>query len=455
MTEPIRASKSASEEFGVLWGLSWPVVLGLLGHMGTAVVDIAMVGRLGKEALASCALAHMWCHSLVLLGRGVLQGIDPIVSQAHGAGDKKRVAYALQECLAVALLVTVPLVLWHFLAGPGLGVLQQPVSLIPDAHRFSVVLAVGVLPMLLFSAIRQVAQGLGIMRPAAYTYLAITGINVVLNAGLMYGKWGLPELGVVGCAWSTSICQFIQLAIMIFLVRGTLREYWVSPWKAWRISGIVRVLRIGLPVGFQIGFEVWAFIFSGVIVGWLGETAVAAHTVALNLASVSFMMALGVSQAATTRVGNLLGAGESWSRSAWCALVLSCGFMIVSAGAFFFFPEELARVYTQDKEVLAIATVLIPIAAAFQLFDGLQNVAFGVLQGVGDVRVPMGITAIGLWLCGLPFGAWLAFQKDWGAPGVWTGLALGLAIMSMLLIWRIQVVAKRGVLRIEPEISAT
>ena len=449
MTESIRKTTNAREEFGVLWGLSWPVVLGLLGHMGTSVVDIAMVGRLGKEALASCALAHMWCHSPVLLGRGVLQGIDPIVSQAHGAGDKERVRYALQECIAVALLVAIPLTGWHFVAGPGLGALQQPEALIPEAHRFAMVLAVGVVPMLLFNALRQVVQGLGLMRPAAYTYLVITVINIFLNAGLMYGKWGLPELGVVGCAWSTAICQFIQLGLMIVLVRKTLRQYWVSPFQAWRVSAVVRVLRIGLPVGFQIGFEVWAFIAAGVLVGWLGETELAAHTVALNLASVSFMMALGVSQAATTRVGNLIGAGEAWARSAWCALSLSCLLMSASAVAFYFLPETLAGAYTSDRDVLDVAVLLIPIAAAFQLFDGLQNVAFGILRGVGDVRVPVGITAIGLWSFGLPFGAWLAFRQDWGAPGVWVGLAVGLAVMSGLLIWRIQVLLKRGVGRLE------
>lgn len=449
MSEPIRKTSNPREEFAVLWGLSWPVVLGLLGHMGTSVVDIAMVGRLGKEALASCALAHMWCHSLVLLGRGVLQGIDPIVSQAHGAGDKKRVQFALQECIAVALLVSIPLIGWHFLAGSGLGVLQQPAGLIPEAHRFAVVLAVGVVPMLLFNALRQVVQGLGIMRPAAYTYLVITVVNIFLNAGLMYGKWGLPELGVVGCAWSTAICQFIQLGLMIVLVRKTLRQYWVSPFQAWRVSAVVRVLRIGVPVGFQIGFEVWAFIAAGVLVGWLGETELAAHTVALNLASVSFMMALGVSQAATTRVGNLIGAGEEWARSAWCALALSCLLMSASALAFFFLPETLAGAYTGDRDVLDVAVLLIPIAAAFQLFDGLQNVAFGILRGVGDVRVPVGITAIGLWSLGLPFGAWLAFRQDLGAPGIWVGLAIGLAIMSILLIWRIRILLRRGVGRLE------
>lgn len=449
MSEKIRKTTNAREEFGVLWGLSWPVVVGLLGHMATAVVDIMMVGRLGKEALASCALAHMWCHSMVLLGRGVLQGIDPIVSQAHGAGEKERVSFALQECLAVAVLVAVPLMGWHFLAGPGLGLLQQPEGLIPEAHRFAVILSVGVLPLLLFNALRQVMQGLGLMRPAAYTYLIITVVNVVLNAGLMYGKWGLPELGVLGCAWSTAICQFIQLGLMIILVRGTIREYWVSPLKAWKLSAIGRVLSVGLPVGFQIGFEVWAFITAGVLIGWLGETELAAHTVALNLASVSFMMALGVSQAATTRVGNLIGAGETWARSAWCALTLSCFLMSLSAMAFYFVPETLAGAYTRDSDVLEVAVMLIPIAAAFQLFDGLQNVAFGILRGVGDVRVPVVIIAVGLWSLGLPFGAWLAFQRDWGAPGIWTGLAVGLAIMSMLLIWRIQVLLRRGVGRLE------
>jgi MATE family multidrug resistance protein len=443
MSEAIRASRNAREETVLIWGLAWPVVLGLVGHIGTSVVDIAMVGRLGKGALASVALAHLWCHALVLLGRGILQGVDPIVTQAHGAGDKNRVSFAFQEGFAVALLVSVPLIAWHFVAAPGLGALGQPEALIPMAASFARVLALGVLPMLIFNNMRQCVQGLGIMRPAAITYLAINVVNVGLNYGLMYGKWGLPELGAVGCAWSTSICQFVQLGMMSWLVRGTLKDYWVSPKRAWNWPGVWRVMKIGLPVGFQIGFEVWAFISTGVFIGWLGETELAAHTVAINLASVSFMMALGVSQAATTRVGNLIGAGEEWARAAWCSLFLGCVFMSFSAVAFTFIPGPLARIYTADTDVLAIAIILIPIAAAFQLFDGIQNVAFGILRGAGDVRVPMGITGIGLWLCGLPLGLLLAFHYDMRAPGIWMGLVLGLGIMSVLLVWRVRVIIRR------------
>jgi len=429
-----------------LWTLAWPVVLGLVGHMGTAVVDVAMVGRLGQEALASAALAHMWCHSLVLLGRGVLQGIDPIISQAHGAGDKRRVSFAFQETIAVALLVSIPLVGWHFLAGAGLGVLQQPADRIPEALRFSQVLAIGVVPMLVFNALRQSVQGIGLMRPAAYTYLAMNVLNVFLNYGLMYGKFGLPELGAVGCAWSTSICQFAQLGMMCWLIRDTLKEYWVSPRLAWRWKAILDMLRFGFPIGFQIGFEVWAFVFAGIMVGWMDTTQLAAHTVSLNLASVAFMMALGVSQAATTRVGNLIGAGARWGRSARCALIMGCMFMSVSAILFFTIPEPLARIYNDEQDVLDIATILIPIAAAFQLFDGIQNVAFGILRGVGDVRVPVGITGIGLWLVGLPFGGLLAFHFEMGAPGVWVGLVVGLGLMSVLLVWRVRVMSRRDVL---------
>jgi MATE family multidrug resistance protein len=445
MSDAIRASETPRQEIKVIWALAWPVVLGLVGHMGTSVVDIAMVGRLGKEALASVALAHLWCFALVVLGRGILQGVDPIVTQAHGAGDKERVAFAFQEGFAVAFLVTIPLIAWHFIAAPGLGMLNQPADRIPDAAAFARVLALGVLPMMLFNSMRQCVQGLGLMRPAAISYVVINVFNIALNYGLMNGAWGLPELGMVGCAWSTSICMFIQLGIMWMLVRKTLAEYWVSPRRAWNRAGVGRVLRFGIPVGFQIGFEVWAFVTTGLFVGWLGETELAAHTVALNMASVAFMMALGVSQAATTRVGNLIGAGQEWGLAAWCAIVMGCLFMTVTGAVFYFFPEPLARLYTGDEEVLAIAVLLIPIAAGFQIFDGIQNVAFGILRGAGDVRMPMAITGIGLWLCGLPAGVILAFNYDMGAPGIWVGLVIGLGVMSALLIWRVRVIIRRGV----------
>jgi MATE family multidrug resistance protein len=448
MSDAIRASETPRQEMKVIWNLAWPVVLGLLGHMGTSVVDITMVGKLGKGALASVALAHLWCFALVVLGRGILQGVDPIVTQAHGAGDKERVGFAFQEGFAVALLVSIPLIGWHFLAGPGLEMLSQPGGRIPDAASFSRVLAIGVVPMMLFNNIRQCVQGLGLMRPAAISYVLINFFNVFLNYGLMNGAWGLPELGAVGCAWSTSICMFIQLGIMFFLVRGTLREYWVSPRLAWNWAGVERVLRFGIPVGFQIGFEVWAFMTAGIFVGWLGETELAAHSVALNIASVSFMMALGVSQAATTRVGNLIGAGQEWGLAAWCSIFMGCLLMLCSGFVFYNFPEALAQLYTRDADVLGIAVLLLPIAAAFQIFDGIQNVAFGILRGAGDVRMPIVITGVGLWLCGLPAGMVLAFHYDKGASGVWMGLVIGLGIMSVLLIWRVHTIIRRGVVAV-------
>ena len=203
-----------------------------------------------------------------------------------------------------------------------------------------------------------------------------------------------------------------------------------------------------MPISLQVCLEVWAFNVTVLIVGWLGTQAMAAHMVALNLAAAAFMVPLGISAAATTRVGNLLGAEQPWGPAAWLSVGLGAGVMCLSGAVFFFFPEGLVRLYTDDPKVVALAATLLPVAAFFQVADGVQAVAGGVLRGLADVRVPAAILLVSYWVIGLPLGAWWAVDKEMGPHGVWWGLVLALALTALAFCVRLALLQRRGVARV-------
>jgi MATE family multidrug resistance protein len=432
------------QELRTLVVLASPVVLGQVGSMAMGVVDVAMVGRLGTLPLAAMALAHTWGFSSMILARGATHGLDPLVAQAHGAGDKAGASKALVRGVVLALLMAVPVTGMHFLASPGLGLLQQPQELLAPAGAYCAVLGIAVLPMLLFLTLRQFLQGLEYMRPATEAVIVANVANVLLNHGLMTGAWGLPELGAVGCAWSSVICTFLMLAWLMWRVRPLLAVYRIPLAGVVTWTSMMTLLGLGLPVGLSISVEVWAFNMTNVMMGWLGPRQLAGHTVAMTLATISFMVPLGISAAAATRVGNLLGAGKRWQRSGWLAVGLGVVVMGFSAILFRLVPSQLAGLFTHETEIVVVAAALIPLAGLFQLFDGFQVVSFGVLRGAGDVRFPMLVPVIAYWGVGLPMAYWAAFHLGLGPQGVWWGLICALAVAAVLLAWRIRVTGKRG-----------
>jgi MATE family multidrug resistance protein len=265
---------------------------------------------------------------------------------------------------------------------------------------------------------------------------------------LVYGHLGAPALGTVGSAYATLASRVAMVAMALLLGVDLTRACWPG-WKGtFALAPMLRIAAIGIPVGLQVAMEVWAFTGTTLMMGWVGTTAVAAHMIALNLSSISFMVPFGISAAAATRVGNLLGAGQRWTHAGWTAVGVGAGVMALSACGFTLFPGWLAGLYTTDAAVIALTSTLLPLAAVFQLFDGTQVVAFGVLRGAGDTRVPALANLVGYWFLGLPVGTWLAFHEGWGPYGLWTGLTLGLATVAVLLLWRLRATARRGGYRV-------
>ncbi len=431
-----------------LASLGWPVSLGSLGMVTMYAVDTAMVGHLGKAELSAVALGNLWLGAVAIVGRSVIHGLDPLVAQAFGAQDREAAGDALVRGLQVALLVSIPVLLVLQLAAPGLRLLGQPEALLPDAQTYIRTVSFGIAPMMVFWAMRQWLQGLGLMKPATWVALVANLINVALNVVCIYGVGGVGGWGIWGAGWATTGSQVFLALGLAWLVRHELAAWWPTTPRWGDVRALATVLGLGVPIALQVGLEMWAFNGAAIMMGWLGSTEIAAHAVALNLASVAFMVPLGFSAAAATRVGNLIGAGHRWQPSGWVAIAMGCAVMFVSGVLFLAFPRLLARIYSTDAEVIALAAALLPFAAVFGFFDGLQVTAFGVLRGAGDVRVPSLVNVVGYWVIGLPVGWWLASRQGMGPYGIWAGLVLSLGIVATLLLWRVAVTGRRGGVRV-------
>lgn len=437
---PPTTASPLRREIRALSRLATPVVLGQLAGMSLWVVDLLMVGRVGVEALGAVSLGRTWVICTLIIGMGLVLGMDPVTSQAHGARDRRRVGLSLQWGLVVAVGASIPVALLWLMTEPLLLLTGQDPELSRLAHRYLLVQIPSVPFALCYMALRQWLQGRGLVRPAMWIALSANVLNVLANYLLIYGKWGFPELGVVGAGISTTITQismFLGLAWLV--VRRRLHRAGWSGWsrEAFDLAGIRQVLGFGWPVATQLGLELWAFSSTTLLAGLVGEVELASHSVVFNIASVSFMVPLGIGIASVTRVGNQLGAGrpEGARRSAFVALGMGGGVMLVFALLFVVGRHQLPRLYSDDLGVIALTASILPIAAAFQLFDGLQVVGSGILRGAGQPRPAAVFNFIGYYVVALPLAAWWILGADGGIGGLWWCMCIGLALVAALLVY--------------------
>jgi MATE family multidrug resistance protein len=411
------------------------------GTMLLGVVDTMMVGHVGPDALGAATLGHLWVMGTSIFGLGIIFGMDPIVTQAHGRGDPRSMGLALQRGLVLSVLLSVPvgaLWLWPDTILIWLG--QKP-ELCRLARGFILVQAPSLPAFFAFNALRQFLQGRGVVKPALWVVIAANILNAFLNWCFIYGNLGCPALGVTGSGISTSITRFfLFFALLALVLRGRLHAGAWRPWsrESFRLAGLMELLRHGTPVSIQIGLEVWAFQIATLLAGGIGTQALAAHAIVLNLASFSFMMPLGVSLGAVTRVGNLIGQ-RRYHRAqlaAWISFAMGAGVMGVFAIIFVLLRWQLPRIYTTDAATLAAAAGILPIAGAFQLFDGTQVVGGGVLRGMGRTRPAAVFNFVGYYAIALPLADGLSRAAGFGLPGIWWGLCFGLAAVAVaLIVW--------------------
>jgi len=372
----------------------------------------------------------------MVMGAGVSFAMDFLASFAVGSGNEKEAEEFYLQGIWVALLIFVPSYAIYFLLTQNLHWFGTNPEIIPLCEKYSVILGLTLLPNFLFSASRSFLQAHGRVAPAFSLLILGNILNLVANIALVYGRWGAPELGIVGSAWATFIARFTMAILILWIAArhiGRLPLVW--PVK----QSILKILRMGLPASSQMVFEVGAFATATTLAGRLSSVELATHQIVLNTAGLCFMLPLGMGSAASSLVGNALGAKDVKlaEKRGWQVLQLGLWYGILTSLLFFLAPHWLAAFYTDSPSVLAIAEKLFGIVAVFQIFDGAQAILTGNLRGLGDTRSAVWINFVGHWMMGLPLGIWLCFATPMGLFGLWIGLALGLIVVSigLLRVW--------------------
>jgi MATE family multidrug resistance protein len=429
-------------ELRPLMKIAGPVILAEVGWMSMGLIDTIMVGPLGPAAIAATGMGSAVFTAIAIFGMGLMLGLDAFVSQAHGAGDERECARWLHQGVWLACVAAVPVMALTWLAFATLDLW----GLHPEIRRlvgpYLSVISAGALPLLLYAAFRRYLQGMHVVGPIMIALVSANLVNAAVNWVLIYGHLGMPALGVVGSAWATTAARiymalFLYAAIRLDTRRRGRQDAGVYIRVDWH--RIWRLVRLGFPAASQVALEVGVFAAATALAGRLDPLSSGSHQIALNVASLAFMVPLGLSSAAAVRVGFAFGAGDfrRAARAGWTALAAGAVIMTAIGLLFFLWPVPLLSVFTTDARIIEIGVGLLAIAAAFQIFDGTQAVATGALRGISETRMPMIVNVIGHWLLGLPVGYALCFLLGWGVAGLWIGLSIGLVLAALVLtgVW--------------------
>ena len=425
--------------------LAIPLVLAELGWMSMAIVDTMMVGRLANSAVAigAVSLGSAIFIVLALFGEGLLLGLDTLVAQAFGAGNREDCHRSLINGVYLSLALTPLLSAPIFLLPQLLRAMHVDALIASETIPYTNALTLGLLPLLLYFAVRRCLQAMNMVRPVAFALVTANIVNAVFNWLLIYGKWGFRPMGTVGSGWSTAIARVYMAAVLIGYLfwydRKHRTELLRTPVDI-DLGRIKQLIALGMPAALQFTLESGVFAAVTALIARLGAVPLATHQIALNTVAFTYMVPLGISSAAAVRVGQALGRRDARAASAagGTAIFIGATFMTFASVLLLVIPRWIARIYTTDETVIRNATTLLAAGAAFQLFDGIQSVATGALRGAGDTRTPMLCHFTAYWIIGLPLGAWLCFRRNWGALGLWVGLSLALILIGivLLIVWR-------------------
>ncbi len=423
--------------------LAAPLALAELGWMAMGFVDTVMAGRLGAADIGASVLGTMLFFPIAICGTGLLLGMDTLVSQAFGAHDDAACRRTLIDGLWISLATAPIVAVLLALMIPLLRAAGTNPNVMELLAPFLRALLWGLLPLMFYTAFRRYLQAMNIVRPITFAVVSANLVNFAANWLLMYGHWGVPRMGLEGSGISTSFSRvYIALVLLIAVLRHESRAGNTLFRMNWRpdFARIRLLLALGLPSALQILFEGAVFAVVTVLAARLDEVSLAAHGIAVNVISITFMVPLGISSAAAVRVGQAVGRRDprGVAVAGWTALLLAGIFMGSSGLAFTFIPRWIARLYTPEAAVIAASVTLLRIAALFQVFDGFQVVATGALRGVGDTRTPAFAHLIGYWIFGMPVAWVLCFQAGWGVSGIWAGLTTALILIGTALVvaWR-------------------
>lgn len=425
-------------------------MLSNLGHVLMGVTDHVMVGHINSTSLAAAGFATVVFNVLLLFGIGVSYAITPLVAEADGRGDAKQVSTVVRHGLLINLLNSFLLVVIVSFGKNLLYEMGQPAEVVALSIPFLEIVTWSLIPVMIFQTFKQFAEGLSLTRIALYVTIGANVVNLFLNYVLVYGKLGFPELGLIGSGWSTFLSRvFMAVAIggYIFINRRFSIYQGLFTFGNYSRTLIKKMLALGVPSGFSFIFEVAAFDCSLVMMGWMGTSTLAAHQIAINLATISYMMTAGLGAAATIRIGYFLGKKDAkeMRTAAWSLLHMALAFMTLWAIIFLVGRNWLPGLYVEDANVISIASTLLIVAGFFQLADGMQVVCAGALRGLQDVKVPSVLIFVSYWVIALPLGYYLAFVVEAGATAIWIGLLIGLTLTATAMLLRLQRMLRRHV----------
>jgi MATE family multidrug resistance protein len=429
----------AVQELRAVLALALPLICTQLGQMMLGVTDAAIVGHLSLRALDAITLGNLWQVATMIPLYGVVLGLDPLISQAHGAGRHDEAALALQRSLVLVALLSLPLSLSWCFTEEGLMLLGQERSIAHAAELFTRGQLFAAPAMLGYGALAVYLSARGIVRPGVFAVLVANAFNGVAVWALVFGKLGLPAWGLWGASIATGLTRVVLvLALALIIVRFRLyRDAWV-PWtpRVFERRALAIQLGLGLPVGLTLALEVWAFQLGTLIAGRLDATSLAAHSVVLSTLSLTFMVPIGIASGASARVGQLIGAsdGERAQRAAHAALGLAAALALGSALFFVLGRVLVPSLYSPDAPVVLAAAAIMPIAGAFTVMDALQAVSGGVLRGMGRPRVTAAFNLVGYFALGTPLAYYLALHTPLRLAGIWVGYAVGVTFVAAGLV---------------------
>jgi MATE family multidrug resistance protein len=434
--------------------LAWPIILGQLGQISVNIIDNLMVGSLGAVALAAVSLGISVFMIFVVVGMGISMALQPLVAEADGMGDPQGASYSFKHSLIINVLFALGSMLAIEAIIPFLHRLGQVPDVVIEAVPYLRICSWSLLPMMIFQAFKGLSEGLSETTAPMIAILVGNAVNVLVNYVFIYGNWGAPAMGVEGAAIGTFAGRMMMMASLIIFMRYWNPDSDQSLWSYLQRIDLLKyskwffkkVLRLGIPSSLQMLFEVGAFAAAALMMGMIGATEQAAHQITINAVSATFMVCVGISVAATVRVGNGLGRGDrpGMRRAGFAAIVQVILFMTCTALFIWVFRYVIPRWYIDDIEVINVAAGLFLVAAIFQISDGIQVAAIGALRGMQDIWWPTFITFFSYSCIGLPFSWFSAFHFGMGYWGVWTGLLIGLTLSAVLNTYRFHRLTRLG-----------
>jgi MATE family multidrug resistance protein len=443
-------------EFRELFLLAFPVAAAQAGTQLMGLVDVAVLGRLGARELAASGVGNAVFFAFSVVGIGIVLGIDPLVAQAVGAGEHARARRAMWQGVWLALAVSAGLTVILLAGSYALPLIGAP-ELTEDARSFLLVRTTSLLPFLLFFVFRAYLQAYSRTRPLLVAMVAANVLNLGGDILLVFGGhdlpvWtgplrAIPALHVAGAALATTLCTILEVAIVLVPVRAMARDVAETVDHRWNREEVAHAFRIGLPIGLQMGAEVGIFALVALLAARVGTLQLAAHQVAITLASFTFTVALGVATAGSVRVGLAIGARDRLATRTAGHVAFLGGALVMgtSAALFSLIPRAMARLVTDQDSVLSAAVPLLLVVAVFQLSDGIQAVGAGVLRGAGDTKFTLYANLFGHWCVGLPIALYLGFYLHHGVVGLWWGLCAGLTIVAVLLFARFETLSRHAI----------